>query len=64
VKEVLQTKVLPALYRAKEYLKEDRYDSAYNEIENAITVIVNRLFPELSLQDLDAIRVLALIDKE
>ena len=64
MKEVLQTKVLPALYRAKEYLKEDRYDSAYNEIENAITVIVNRLFPELSLQDLDAIRVLALIDKE
>jgi len=62
--EVLQTKVLPALYRAKEYLKEDRYDSAYNEIEDAIAVIANRLLPELSLQDLDAIRVLALIDEE
>jgi len=52
-KEVLQTKVLPALYRAKEYLKDDRYDSAYNEIEDAIAVIANRLLPELSLQDLD-----------
>ena len=60
--EVLETKVLPALYRAKEYLKEDKYDSAYNEIEEAIAVIANRLLPELSLQDLDAIRVLALID--
>jgi len=37
--EVLETKVLPALYRAKEYLKEDKYDSAYNEIEEAIAVI-------------------------
>jgi len=62
--EVLQTKVLPALYRAKEFLKRDRYDSAYNEIEDAIAVIANRLLPELSLQDLDQIRVLALIDKE
>jgi len=59
-KEVLQTKVLPALYRAKEYLKDDRYDSAYNEIEDAIAVIANRLLPELSLQDLDQIRVLAI----
>jgi len=64
MKQVLQTKVLPALYRAKEYLKQDRYDSAYNEIEDAIAVIANRLLPELSLQDLDQIRVLALIDKE
>jgi len=63
-KEVLQTKVLPALYRAKEYLKDDRYDSAYNEIEDAIAVIANRLLPELDLIDLDQIRVLALIDKE
>jgi len=62
-KEVLQTKVLPALYRAREYLKQERYDSAYNEIEDAIAVIANRLLPELSLQDLDQIRVLA-IDKE
>jgi len=63
-KEVLQTKILPCLYRAKEYLKDYRYDSAYNEIEDAIAVIANRLLPELSLQDLDQIRVLALIDKE
>ena len=62
--EVLQTKVLPALYRAKEYLKQDRYDSAYNEIEDAIAVIANRLLPELSLQDLDQIRVLAIDSDE
>ena len=61
--EVLQQKILPALYRAKEYLKHDRYDSAYNEIEDAIAVIANRLLPELDLIDLDQIRVLALMDK-
>ena len=62
--EVLQTKVLPALYRAKEFLKRDRYDSAYNEIEDAIAVIANRLLPELDLIDLDQIRVLALDSDE
>jgi len=63
-REVLQTQVLPALYRARGYLRQDRYDSAYNEIEDAIAVIANRLLPELDLIDLDQIRVLALIDKE
>jgi len=62
-KEVLQTKVLPCLYRAKEHLKHDRYDSAYEEIEEAIAVIANRLLPELDLIDLDQIRVLALKER-
>ena len=62
-REVLQTKVLPALYRAKEYLKQDRYDGAYNEIEDAIAVIANRLL-ELDLIDLSQISVLSTIDEE
>ncbi|MHC1568657.1 MAG: hypothetical protein ACXQTT_03570 [Candidatus Syntropharchaeia archaeon] len=56
--EVLQTKVLTALYRAKRCIERNMYDSAYKEIEEAIAVIANRLL-ELDLIDLDQIRVLA-----
>ena len=62
-KKVLQTKVLPCLYRAKEYLERDQYDSAYRETEEAIAIIANKLLPELSLQDLTQIAVLAWADR-
>jgi len=58
-KEILQTQVLPRLYRAMEYLERDQYDCAYEEVNDAVVTIANRLLRELSLQDLDAIRVLA-----
>jgi len=63
-KEILQTQVLPRLYRAMEYLERDQYDCAYEEINDAVATIANRLLRELSLQDLDAIRVLAWADRK
>jgi len=63
-KEILQTQVLPCLYRAMEYLERDRYDNAYEEINDAVAIIANRLLKELSLQDLDTIRALAWADRE
>ena len=61
---VLQAKVLPCLYRAMEYLERDQCDSAYREVNDAVAIIANRLLRELSLQDLDAIRVLAWADRK
>ena len=63
-KDVLQSKVLPCLYRAKEHLKRNQYDTAYNEIEDAIALIVSRLLPELDLIDLNQIEVLSVIDTD
>ena len=63
-KEILQTQVLPSLYRAMEYLERDQYDSAYEEVNDTISIIANRLLRELSLQDLDAIRALAWADRK
>jgi len=63
-KEILQTQVLPRLYRAMEYLERDKYDCAYEEVNDAVATIANRLLRELSLQDLDAIRVLAWTDRK
>jgi len=63
-KEILQTQVLPCLYRAMEYLERDQYDCAYEEVNDAVAIIANRLLRELSLQDLDAIRVLAWADRK
>jgi len=63
-KEILQTQVLPCLCRAMEYLERDQYDCAYEEINDAVATIANRLLRELSLQDLDAIRVLAWADRK
>jgi len=62
-KEILQTQVLPRLYRAMEYLERDQYDSAYEEVSDAVTIIANKLLRELSLQDLDAIRAFAWVDR-
>lgn len=62
--EVLQAKVLPCLYRAMDYLERDQYDSAYEEVNDAVAIIANRILRELSLQDLDAIRVLAWADRK
>jgi len=59
-RDILQEKVLPALYRAKNYLCRDKYDYAYNEIEEAIAIIVNRLLPELDLIDLNQIQILSI----
>ena len=63
-KDVLQGKVLPNLYRAREYLKRNQYDRAYEEIEEAIAVIANKLLPELDLIDLHNIEVFAWIDRK
>jgi len=47
-----------------EYLERDQYDSAYEEVNDTISIIANRLLRELSLQDLDAIRALAWADRK
>ena len=63
-KEILQTQVLPRLYRAMEYLERDQYDSAYEEVNDAVAIIANKILRKLSLQDLDAIRALAWADRK